>query len=66
MLQIGARFLLGHMTQPIKSSVIFVMVRPDEGGLGFCAHSSQGGGSISALRDLSSLEIFGMFFLAMV
>lgn len=33
-LQICASFLVAHMTQPIKSSVIFVMVRPDE-GVGF-------------------------------
>lgn len=44
MLHTCARLLLALVTQPIRSSVIFVMVRPDEGGLGFSTHSSQSGG----------------------
>lgn len=40
LLQLRARFLVTRVTQPIQSSVIFVMVTSDEGGLGFSAHSS--------------------------
>lgn len=35
LLQLRARFLVTHVTQPIQSSVIFVMVTSDEGGFGF-------------------------------
>lgn len=35
LLQLRARFLVTRVTQPIQSSVIFVMVTSDEGRFGF-------------------------------